>query len=84
MNKERVFPTFYKVRFWNGEETEETQGFIFASTFAEATEKIASYYGDTDIDTLYISMCEENYVLELDDRDLWYEIYHLCGGKEAF
>ena len=84
MIKDRVFPTFYKVRFWDGEKTVETQGFIFASTFAEATEKLTSYYGDTDIDTLYISMCEENYVLELEDRDLWYEIYHLCGGKEAF
>lgn len=84
MNKDTKFPTFYKVRFWNGEKTEETQGFIFATTFVDASEQIASYYGDSDIDALEIHMCEENYVLEMEDKDLWWEIFHLCGGKEAF
>lgn len=84
MKDDRMFPVFYKVSFWDGEKTMQTQGLLFSATFVEATEKITSYYGDTDIDSLEIFMTEENYLLEIEDQDLWYEMLHLAGGKDPF
>lgn len=84
MKNDRMFPAFYKVSFWDGERVKQTQGILFAATFMEATEKLTNYYGDADIDSLEILMTEENYLLEMNDRDLWYEMLHLAGGKDTF
>lgn len=84
MKNDRMFPAFYKVSFWDGEKVIQTQGILFAATFMEATEKLTSYYGDADIDSLEILMTDENYLLEMNDRDLWYEMLHLAGGKDTF
>lgn len=82
--KDMIFPTFYKVSFWDGEQMVRAQGLIFASTYVEAMEKLTNYYGDTDINAIEITMAEENYLFETMDQDLWRKMLQEAGGTEAF
>ena len=84
MKNDRMFPTFYKVNFWDGEQMVKMQGMLFASTYAEAMEKLTYYYGDADINAIEITMAEENYLFETMDQELWRKMLHEAGGTEAF
>ena len=84
MKNDRIFPAFYKVNFWNGEQTVKTQGMLFASTYIDAMEKLTDYYGDTDINAIEITMTEENYLFETMDQELWRRMLHEAGGTEVF
>lgn len=82
--RDMVFPTFYKVNFWDGERMVKTQGMLFASTYTEAMEKLTNYYGDADINAIEITMAEENYLFETKDQELWRKMLHEAGSTEAF
>ena len=82
--KDMVFPTFYKVNFWDGAQLVKTQGMLFASTYTEAMEKLTNYYGDADINAIEITMAEENYLFEIKDQELWRRMLYEAGSTEVF
>ena len=84
MKNDRIFPTFYKVNFWDGARMVKTQGMLFASTYVEAMKKLTNYYGDADINAIEITMAEENYLFEIKDQELWRKMLYEAGGTEAF
>lgn len=76
------YPTFYKVTFWD--ETDSTMitmhGLLIASSPVDAAQQLQDYYGEREIETLQFSMCEENYLVEIDDPQLWKKIFNLAAG----
>lgn len=85
--KDTRYPTFYKVTFWD--ESDSTivtmQGLLIASSPVDAAQQLQDYYGENEIETLQFSMCEENYLVEIDDPQLWKSLFKLAAGeREAF
>ena len=78
-----MFPTFYKVRFWDecSSSIIKTSGFMFADSPSDATAKLERYYGSKEIESFKIFMLEEDYLLEMKE-DIWTQLLEEAGGFE--
>lgn len=78
-----MFPTFYKVRFWDecSSTVIKVSGFMFADSPSDATTKLEKYYGSKEIESFKIFMLEENYLLEMKE-DNWNRLLEEAGGSE--
>ena len=79
------YPTFYKVSFWEdtAKKTIKTQGMLFATSVSDAAQQLESYYGIQEIDAIKIFMLEENYLLEIREKELWAKLLAASSGEET-
>lgn len=80
--RETKYPAFYKVTFWdeNNKTMATMHGLLIASSLLDAAQQVQDYYGAREIETFQLSLCEENYLVEIDDPHLWKKVFDLVAG----
>ena len=83
--RETKYPTFYRVTFWDENNNTMTtmRGLLIASSPVDAVQQLQDYYGEREIETLWFSMCEENYLVEIDSSSLWKHVFDLVAGSRG-
>ena len=59
-----MYPTIYEITYWDecNEEMKTKKCLIFSHSYKDAMEEITEYYGDANIDSLFIKLLEEGHI----------------------